>query len=280
MDTRHRELGAFLRSRRGRIPPQDVGLPAGGRRRTPGLRREEVAQLAGVGVTWYTWLEQGRDVHPSGQVLRAVGRALRLDDDELNHLMHLGGHRTALAAQPQQRVDDVVLRLLEQLSPNPAYVQNACYDILAHNASFGHLVSDLDALPHAERNTMWLAFTHPAWRQAMPDWEEVTGRMVAHLRSQSDIDGFAERCAALVARLSDASPRFVDLWRRHDVLRPRTAYKVYDSPRVGRLRFDVATMWLDPACGLRLLVHLPADAETEARVGLLPDTDSARAGSD
>lgn len=269
MDTRHRELGAFLRSRRGRIPPQEIGLAAGGRRRTPGLRREEVAQLAGVGVTWYTWLEQGRDIHPSEQVLRAVGRVLRLDDDELAYVMHLGGYRATPSSHGRPRVDDVVVRLIERLSPYPAYVQNGCFDVVAHNASFGHLVTDLDALPATERNTMWLAFTDAAWRAAMPDWESVTRRMVAQLRSQSEIEPLADRRAALVAGLSAASPRFVELWHRHDVLQPRTGHKVYDSPRVGRLRFDVATTWLEPDPGLRLLVHLPADAETEERLGLL-----------
>ncbi|WP_144762793.1 helix-turn-helix transcriptional regulator [Curtobacterium sp. 9128] len=262
----HRELGAFLRSRRDRLTPQDVGLPTGGRRRTPGLRREEVALLAGVGVTWYTWLEQGRDIRPSAQVLRAVGRVLRLDDDEQAYLSILGGVEPVGAAPAARRVDDGVIRLLDQLAPDPAYVQDALFNLVAHNAPFARLVTDLDALAPAERNTMWLAFTDPAWRRAMPDWDDVTARMVAQLRSQTGSDRDQRERDDLVARLGAASPRFVELWERQDVLQPRTGHKVYDSPLVGRLRFDVVTTWLQPGRGLRLLVHLPADVETEARL--------------
>ncbi|GAA4742042.1 helix-turn-helix transcriptional regulator [Amnibacterium soli] len=268
MSDRRGELGEFLRSRRAVVTPEDVGLPAGGRRRTPGLRREEVAQLAGVGVTWLTWLEQGRDIRASEQVLTAIARALRLDQDERNHLLELGGFGASAQPAPAP-LDGAVLRLLERLGPAPAYVQNARYDVLAHNAAFGRMVTDLDAVPAERRNTMWLAFTDVAWRAAMPDWEAVTARMAAQLRAQGGSEPEAGRRDELVARLSEASPRFRELWKRHDVVEPRVGHKVYISPIVGRLRFDVVSTWLQPRHGLRLVVHVPADAETESRLQAL-----------
>ncbi|RIX27822.1 helix-turn-helix transcriptional regulator [Amnibacterium setariae] len=270
MSDSRRDLGDFLRSRRARIAPEDVGLPAGGRRRTPGLRREEVAQLAGVGVTWYTWLEQGRDIRASEQVLTAVARVLRLDADERAHLLELGGFG-APTAPAAAEVDAGVRLLLERLDPAPAYVQNGRYDVLAHNPAFGRLVTDLDRLPPADRNTMWLAFTDVAWQAAMPDWEEVTARMAAQLRSQRGADADRRQRDDLVRRLTAASPRFAELWQRQDVLEPRTGRKVYISPHVGRLRFDVVTTWLQPRQGLRLVAHLPADAETARRVERLAE---------
>jgi len=202
-------------------------------------------------------------------VLQAIGRVLRLDDDEHAYMLSIGGYRADTVQSVERSVDGVVLRLLERLCPDPAYVQNAWYDVLAYNRPFAHLVSDLDKLPPSERNTMWLTFTHPEWREAMPDWEAVTRRMVAQLRSQSEIGTLAQGCAALVARLNAASSHFVELWRQHEVLQPRTGHKVYDSPRAGLLRFDVATTWLGQTSGRRMVVHLPADAETERRLRLL-----------
>lgn len=266
MDDERQELGAFLRSRRDRVSPSDVGLPAGGRRRTPGLRREEVAQLAGVGVTWYTWLEQGRDIRPSASVLSAVARVLQLTTAERDYLFDLAGAVRPDAGLERSVLDPAVLDLVRRLDPVPAYVQDGSYDLLAYNGAFRSLITDLDAIPPEERNTMWLAFTDPAWREGMPDWEAVTARMVAHIRPLHRSGTERARVAALVAELSERSARFRELWARHDVAEPRSSAKVYDSPRLGRLSFTVVTTWLQPAQGLRMLVHLPADSETERRL--------------
>src|SRR4051794_9201609 len=169
---RRDELASFLRNRRERITPLDVGLPVVGRRRTPGLRREEVAQLAGVGVTWYTWLEQGRDIHPSPEVLEAIARTLQLDRTERQHLLTLAGAPFDPASGPAcYAASPTVRSLLDQLEPFPAVVQNSRYDLLAYNGAYGHLVVDLDELPPEDRNSLWLLATHPAYRAALPDWE-------------------------------------------------------------------------------------------------------------
>ncbi|NUU20519.1 MAG: helix-turn-helix domain-containing protein, partial [Streptomycetaceae bacterium] len=157
---RRGELSAFLRSRRERITPEDVGLPTGSRRRTPGLRREEVAQLAGVGVTWYTWLEQGRPIRASAQVLDAVARTLRLDVAEREHLYRLAGipsvtHPEGDHVSPQVQV------ILDHLDPLPAAVYNARWDVLAWNRTYSMIFPGVSTDRFTERNVMWSVFTKP-----------------------------------------------------------------------------------------------------------------------
>src|SRR5437588_5494648 len=150
---RRGELAAFLRSRRERIKPEDVGLPPGGRRRTPGLRREEVAQLAGVGATWYTWLEQGRDVRASFDVLEAISRALGLTPAERTHLIRLGrGEEAPPCKPPPERVSPTVRRLIENLGPSPAYVIGRRWDYLAWNRAACAVFGDFSSVPRAARH--------------------------------------------------------------------------------------------------------------------------------
>jgi transcriptional regulator with XRE-family HTH domain len=165
---RRDELASFLRSRRERLRPEDVGLTPYGRRRTPGLRREEVAQLAGVGVTWYTWLEQGRDINVSTQVLEALARTLHFDRHEHAHLMALAGAPDATPLKQCPTVTPGVLTLLGQLDPSPAVVMNARRDLLAHNDAYLRIFPELLEVPAADRNLLWLLFTHPAWRRRLP----------------------------------------------------------------------------------------------------------------
>lgn len=183
-----RELGDFLRSRRERLRPDHVGLPVTGRRRTPGLRREEVAVLAGVGVTWYTWLEQGRPINVSTQVLTAVARALQLDAAETQHLRRLAGVSTA-SAEPA-RCDPVLLAafrpVLDKLDPYPACLQTPLFDVVAHNRAYQLLFTDMDAIPVDERNCAIQFFTDPEWRSRYLDDQTVAARMVARLRAASN----------------------------------------------------------------------------------------------
>src|ERR1700678_1267609 len=181
-EIRRAELAAFLRSRRERIAPLQVGVTPIGRRRTPGLRREEVAQLAGVGVTWYTWLEQGRDIKVSEQVLEAIARTLLLDRDERAHLFNLAGAVDQQVGFECAAVPPQVRAIIKQLEPFPASVVNAKYDLLAYNRTYARLIDDVDALPAADRNCMWLCFTDPAWRKALINWEDGAARMAANLR--------------------------------------------------------------------------------------------------
>jgi transcriptional regulator with XRE-family HTH domain len=265
---RRRELAEFLRTRRARITPDDVGLPAGGRRRTPGLRREEVAGLAGVGVTWYTWLEQGRDIRVSEQVLEAVARALRLDRHERAYLFTLTGSAPATAVQ-EHAIDTATLRVLDAVDPWPASVQNARFDVLAYNRGYARLIGDLDALPPMERNSLWLTFTDPDWRKAIVEWESLAVRSVSRLRAQWPSHAADPAWQSLVKRLIAASPDFARMWQSHDVSEAVPAFKQIRNPEVGLLRFDISTTWLAPRLGARLVVMTPSDAKTRERFGRL-----------
>src|SRR3954466_12564615 len=180
---RRDELAAFLRNRRERLTPNDVGIVTSGRRRTPGLRREEVAQLAGVGVTWYTWLEQSRDIAPSPQVLDAIVRTLRLDRHERTHVFRLSGVVDPPHVAGCHAVPPTIQPLLHQLEPYPAAVVNGRYDILAYNRTYQALIGPLDELPTEDRNMLWLMFTDPEVRSRMVNWEQAAGFLVATFRS-------------------------------------------------------------------------------------------------
>ena len=265
-ELRRQELSAFLRSRRERLTPLQAGLPAGGRRRTPGLRREEVAQLAGVGITWYTWLEQGRDIKVSAQVLEAIARTLMLDRDERSHLYTLAGSAEAARSGDCAELTPAVRAMLDKSMPFPAVVQDGKYDLIAWNRAYSRLIVDIDALAPEDRNCMWLLFTNPTWRRAILDWDLAARRMTAQFRA-----GYAEHVAepawkAHLRRLRTASPEFVDLWDRHEVSAATVKTKKIRNPYVGRVNFDVMSSWLNPRPGVRLLVYTPSDAETARRM--------------
>lgn len=262
-----RELGAFLRSRREAITPGQVGLPGNGRRRTPGLRREEVAQLAGVGVTWYTWLEQGRDITVSGQVLEAISRTLMLDPAEWNHLFTLAGGGVHELQKECRSLSPSIQLILDGLNPFPAAVQNARFHILAFNDAYDHLLIDnLSALPFEDRNALWLLFTNPRWRAGVVDWDDAAGRMVAQLRAAMAEHVAEPAWKALVDRLVAASPEFAGMWERHEVrgLENRTKHLI--NPKVGLIRLDYTNLWFGPRLGTRLVTYTPADNATRTRL--------------
>jgi transcriptional regulator with XRE-family HTH domain len=263
---RRQELSSFLRSRRERITPAQAGLPVGGRRRTPGLRREEVAQLAGVGVTWYTWLEQGRDIKVSTQVLEAISRTLVLDGDERAHLYTLAGSNELPSGTECAELTPAVRAMLEKFMPFPACVQNGKYDLLAWNPAYTRLITDIDALPVEDRNCMWLLFTHPGWRKSIADWDQAARRMVAQFRAQMAEHVAEPAWKAHLRRLRAASPEFADLWERYEVSAVRPKAKHIRNPYVGMLRFEMVSTWLNPRPGVRMLVYTPTDAETARRM--------------
>ncbi|QHC26733.1 helix-turn-helix domain-containing protein [Streptomyces sp. GS7] len=263
---RRAELAAFLRSRRERITPEQVGLPRGSRRRTPGLRREEVAHLGAVGVTWYTWLEQGRDIHVSPQVLDAVARALLLDRAERSHLFALAGAIDPLPGKECTGVPLALRQILHQLAPFPAVVQNSRFDILAYNRTYGQLMCDLDALPEEDRNCMWLAFTHPGWRAALVDREATIRTMTAKFRASMAEHVAEPAWKALVTRLTEASPEFREIWAQHEVERQASALKVFRHPEVGVLQLTGTNLWTGPNPGPKVLVYAPVDEVSRERL--------------
>lgn len=263
--TARHELGAFLRNRRERLSPAQVSLPLGGRRRTPGLRREEVAVLAGVGVTWYTWLEQGRDIRPSPAVLDAIAGALRLDLEEREHLWVLAtGH--AAPGAPLSPMCEVVtadhLSLLATLMPLPACIQTATYDILASNAAYRFLIDDLDAVPVADRNCMVRAFLDPVWQRSYGDYEAVTTRMVARLHAAIAEHLDDPAWTGLVERMRTESPRFDALWQSGEIARDTPDEQVFRHTRAGSVHVRFVPLWIDRARSVQIKVLQPVDASS------------------
>jgi transcriptional regulator with XRE-family HTH domain len=262
---RRAELADFLRMRRASLQPEDVGLPAGGRRRTPGLRREEVAQLAGVGTTWYTWLEQGRDVRASLDVLEAIARALRLTQAERHHLILLGrGEQAPPCKSPAERVSPSMRKLIENLGPNPAFIIGRRWDYLAWNDAAVALLGDLGKIPRAARNHAWLTFTDPARREMFTDWERSSRLLVAKFRSDSARHLGDPEFEDLIAALRKSSPEFCRAWKLHEVARVAEGRKDLRHPIVGMLSFSHG-------------VFHPAD-ESEQRMVLyspLPENETA-----
>jgi transcriptional regulator with XRE-family HTH domain len=265
-EVRRQELAAFLRSRRERISPEQVGLPVTGRRRTPGLRREEVAQLAGVGVTWYTWLEQGRDIHASDQVLAAIAATLHLDPYERIHLYTLAGQPEPPIARDCRVINETMLVMLRQLEPIPAVVSNARYDILARNRTYDRMVGGLDSLPFEDRNSLILAFTSPSWRSRIIDWEENAPRMVAQFRAAMAQHVAESSWKCLVKRLRQESPEFERMWNQHEVRAPENFTKRYLHPEVGLIRFAYTQLWFGQRSEIKLTTYTPADEESWQKV--------------
>ena len=235
---RLRELGAFLRSRRERLSPADVGLAPGFRRRTPGLRREEVALLAGVGTTWYTWLEQGRDIRPSAEVLTALAETLHLDGAERRHLFILAGRPQAGRLPPApERIDEPLARMLESLAGHPAYVMGRRWDILAWNRAASAVFGDYGALEGDGRNIMHVLFTNARHRRMLVEWEALARSALGQFRADSakylGDPGF-ER---LIALLDAASPEFRRWWPERDVLSRQSGVKRLNHPQAGPMAF-------------------------------------------
>jgi transcriptional regulator with XRE-family HTH domain len=263
---RRRELADFVRSRRERLTPEQVGLPRGRRRRTPGLRREEVAQLASVGVSWYTWLEQAREITVSAQVLDAIARALRLDASERVHLFGLAGAVDPTPSKVAFRVPPSLQALLRQVEPFPASIQNCRYDLLHYNRTFARLFNDLDAIAPRDRNCMWLAFTDPDWGRALVDRSETLELMVANFR-RAGAGHFEEpHWRELPDRLLAASPEFREIWGRRNVADKVREIKIFRNREVGMLRLHTDRMWLQPGGGSRLTVFSPVDDDTAEKL--------------
>ncbi|MFH8404862.1 helix-turn-helix transcriptional regulator [Streptomyces sp. NPDC018019] len=263
---RRGELAAFLRSRRERITPEQVGLPRGPRRRTPGLRREEVAHLSAVGVTWYTWLEQARDIQVSPQVLDAVARALLMDRAERGHLFALAGVADPVRGKECTGVPQAMRQMLDQLVPFPAVIQNSRFDILAYNSTYGRLLCDLDTLPEEDRNCLWLAFTNADWRASLVDLDKTLCVMAAKFRASMAGHVAEPAWKALVARLEAASPEFREIWARQEVVRPVSHSKIFRHKDVGLLRLSSTGLWTGPNHGPKMLTYTPDDEETRERL--------------
>jgi transcriptional regulator with XRE-family HTH domain len=265
-DARRRELAAFLRSRRASLTPKDVGLPEGFRRRTPGLRREELAMLAGVGTTWYTWLEQGRDVRPSAQVLAALADALRLDDAERQHLFTLNNRQSPQpSSTAQECVEEPLKRMLANLTLQPAYVLGRRWDVLAWNRAAEILFGGYQTLDRDERNIMHRLFADAAHRLLLADWEAVARVSLAMFRADSARFAGDPDFERLIALLHAQSSEFRTWWPRHEVISPLSGIKRINHPLKGRMSFEHTGLTLSNQPDMKLVVYTPLDADDTNR---------------
>ena len=262
------ELGAFLRSRREAVTPAEVGLPEGPRRRTPGLRRAELATLAGVSVDYLIRIEQGRDTHPSPQVLAALADALRLTDDDMNHLRQLSVISNGVELCPYARVAARVVRptvraMLDQLEPAPAFVVNHLGDLLAWTDGYERLARPLGIVDGDEPNLVWFTFVDERARSVYRDWDDIADEQVANLHAE--VRGPDDDTRVFVERLARAAgAEFTDRWDRRPVGVKRTGIKTLTHPEVGVLRLAFETLELPDPDRQRLVIYLPADQPTSA----------------
>ncbi|MEA2680551.1 MAG: hypothetical protein QOK03_2273 [Candidatus Binataceae bacterium] len=260
-EIRRQELSDFLRNRRGRVTPSDVGLPATNRRRTPGLRREEVAQLAGMSATWYTWLEQKRPIGVSAGVLDNLARVLLLDPAERMQLFQLALRQPVLnSTSKPETVSPLIRRIIDQMDPIPALVIGRRWDILAWNRGARAFFLDFEQVPANERNMLWLLFTNPALRSLVVDWRERAQDTLARFRADYGRHAGDGHFVQLVERLKSVSPEFAQWWPRFDIQPMSEGRREYDHPLGGRMTVEHATFLVGDNPELGLLVMNAAAA--------------------
>ncbi len=272
-------LGVFLRSRRERLDPVVLGMDDARARRTPGLRRTEVASRAQISVEWYTRLEQGRGGDPSPQVLDAVASALCLDDAEREHVFLLArgpdpksGSRSGPALRAEDR--DALQRVVDGFPCHPAFIKTAAWDVVVWNRAAAAVLTDYVSLPAHERNVLRILFLYPAARKLLENWEHEAKLAVATFRLELARAGGDAGTAALIAELQRTSPDFAAFWRRHDVGTLGEGTKYVAHPRAGRLAMRYSSYSVDALPGLGLVVYTPAtDSDTRRIRDLLGDGD-------
>lgn len=276
--TRREELARFLRSRRERLDPAAFAIKPGGRRRTAGLRREEVAEAAGISATWYVWLEQGRPVNASPQALRALGRALRLSQAEQTYLFRLArpdlDGPTGAISEAMPSAD--LLSLIDGLSPHPAYITNRYRQVVAANRPARLLLGAFDSADPARGSVIGRLFLDPLWREIFPDWEAVARATVAQFRLATASMADDPVLASLIARLSASSEEFARWWADHDLAEPPIWRKAVRHGLVGDMVFDFAVLQPQGRDGdFSVSLYAPADATSRERMERLSKTTAA-----
>lgn len=263
--TDHRaELAEFLRARRDAVTPEQVGLPRGaGHRRAPGLRREEVALLAGVSLTWYTWLEQGRRINASPDVIAAIGRALRLDDAGMEHLRALAQPTASPIAAPQE-APTALVRLLERLEPAPAYVLGPRWEFLAWNGAQARLYPRIGDLQGVERNLLWVLFADPYIRELIVDWDIHARQALAEFRAGTTAHRNDPEFTELVGKLHAESTEFAAWWPEHGVSQFETRLRRFQHPIAGLLTFEYQQLAPVEWPSLRVACQLPVPGDDSA----------------
>jgi transcriptional regulator with XRE-family HTH domain len=269
------QLSDFLKACRGRLSPSAMGLPVGARRRTAGLRREDVAALAGVSSTWYTWLEQGRDVRVSDNVLESLSRTLRLTDEERDHLFSLAQHRPA-AIQPQHAVDlsASVRRTLDALNL-PALVMTLRWDVIYWNRAMALAIRDYARIAPEERNLLKILLMNPDWRTDAEDYDAMARRILAKLRVDYGLAGADPAFDALIEELNEICPAFRRYWRAGEISGRSEGVHVERHPTEGEITFGHSSYVVEGAPALRTVIYAPYDAASAEKLSRIVGTASA-----
>jgi transcriptional regulator with XRE-family HTH domain len=268
-DSARRELADFLASRRRQLAPAAVGLPAGTNRRTPGLRREEVALLAGVSHTWYTWLEQGRDIRPSRQVVDALARTLQLSAAEREYVLRLSGNDPVTTVEALDAMPEHLQGLMDALGSSPAYAITSSWSIVGWNRAYERLYPGVAELAPGDRNLLWVVFTDPAVRELLGDWDADSRRFLTQFRAEVGPRLADPAVVDLVTRLQAASPAFREGWASHDVDRFTSTERRFEHPAVGSLVLEHHQLTPADAPGLQLVVYTAAGAGSAAKLAEL-----------
>lgn len=259
-------LGAYLKDRRTRLDAAAFGL-SGSRRRTPGLRREEVAQRANISPTWYTWLEQGRGGAPSADVLDRIARALMLTDVEREHLFLIGlGRPPEVRYRAAEGVSPRLQRVLDALAFSPALVRTATWDVVAWNRAATAVLTDYGAIPPGQRNILHFIFCDPRVRAAQYDWDSVARFVVAAFRADAARAGAVSHVADFVDELCRTSPEFAALWRDNDVRHHGDGTKRLRHPVHGTMSFEYSSFNVEGRSDLSMIVYNPATPEDADRI--------------
>ena len=259
-EQRRHDFADFLRTRRLRLSPEEVGLIRGGRRRTKGLRREEVAERANVGVSWYTLLEQGRDVHPSREVLAAIADALQLTPDERQHLFFFANQPYLIeTSSSDELISPALRRVLDSLTPTPAYIIDRRWNYLAWNTTASQIFLRTEMAPPYEYNVIWRIFTDPKIRllNKEPTWEQVALQVLEEFRAESVRYADEEWFKRLIADLQHVSPEFRAWWPHHNVRGRADARKTLEHPLVGCLMFEHTTLQVPAQPELKVMIYTP-----------------------
>jgi transcriptional regulator with XRE-family HTH domain len=260
------QLGTYLKDRRAKLDPASFGFPLQ-RRRTPGLRREEVAQRAHVSATWYTWLEQGRGGAPSAEVLDRLARALMLTEVEREHLFLLGlGRPPEVRYQETEGVTPRLQRVLDSLELSPAIVRTSTWDVVAWNRAASVVLKDYGSLPVEQRNILRLMFCDSEVRAAQPDWESVARFVVAAFRADAARAGASRNVQVLVDDLSRLSPSFNAMWRDNDVRSYGEGSKYIKHPRAGLIGLEYSAFAVDGRPDLGMVIYSPATTADADRI--------------
>ncbi|AZV20923.1 XRE family transcriptional regulator [Mesorhizobium sp. M7A.F.Ce.TU.012.03.2.1] len=261
-------LAAFLKDRRTRLDPASFGFS--GRRRTPGLRREEVAQRANISPTWYTWLEQGRGGAPSADVLNRIAKGLLLTEAEREHLFMLGlGRPPEVRYTGAEGVSPRLQRLIDTLDASPAIVRTATWDVVAWNRAARVVLTDYSALPEGERNILRFMFLSPHIRARQHDWQNLARFVVGSFRADAARAGAVSEVRELVDELCSASPEFAALWRANDVLSHGDGTKRLKHPELGDIELEYSGFAVDGRPDLSLTVYNPVDSAVADRIRAL-----------